>query len=51
MSSEDTPKTRNISTTIAARIKQEREQCAWTQAEVAERVGSTESMSIAGKMV
>ena len=41
MSSEDTPKAKDISKTIASRIKQERERRAWTQAEVAERIGST----------
>ncbi len=41
MPSEDRAKAKNFSTAIASRIKQEREQRAWTQSEVAERVGST----------
>lgn len=35
------PKAKGFSRTIASRIKQEREQRAWTQSEVAERIGST----------
>jgi tetratricopeptide (TPR) repeat protein/transcriptional regulator with XRE-family HTH domain len=35
------PKAKGFSRTIASRIRQEREQRAWTQSEVAERIGST----------
>jgi tetratricopeptide (TPR) repeat protein/transcriptional regulator with XRE-family HTH domain len=41
MNAEDAPKAKGSSRTIASRIRQEREQRAWTQSEVAERIGST----------
>lgn len=42
MSAEDaSSKAKGVSRTIASRIRQEREQRAWTQSEVAERIGST----------
>jgi tetratricopeptide (TPR) repeat protein/transcriptional regulator with XRE-family HTH domain len=41
MNAKDAPKAKGSSRTIASRLKQEREQRAWTQSEVAERIGST----------
>src|SRR5438105_14946289 len=41
MKTEDAPKAKGFARTMASRIRKEREQRAWTQSEVAERIGST----------
>src|SRR5256884_10005556 len=42
MDSEDTTKAKRIDRKAAVRLKQERERRAWTQSEVAERIGTTQ---------
>src|SRR5437588_1694117 len=42
MGTEDAFETKKFSTSVASRLRQEREQRAWTQSEVAERIGTTQ---------
>ena len=42
MATEDASETKKFSRSVASRLRQEREQRAWTQSEVAERIGTTQ---------